>query len=40
MKVQEDVLDEGRESVLRMDVMAGNSVEVSGVRSCVNWDRG
>lgn len=40
MKVQEDVFDDGRESVFRMDVMAGSSVEVSWVRSCVNWERG
>lgn len=40
MKVQEEVENFGRERVCRILVIAGSSVEVSGWRSWVSWERG
>ena len=40
MNVQEDDLKVGDASIRRMDVIAGSSVEVSGLRRGVNWDTG
>ena len=40
MKVQEEEVKVGRERVRKMLVMAGRSVEVSGWRRGVSWERG
>lgn len=40
MKVQDEEVNVGEERVRRMVVTAGSSVELSGARSGVNWDRG
>ena len=40
MNVQEDDLKVGDERIWRIDLIAGSSVDVSGLRRGVNWDTG
>jgi hypothetical protein len=40
VKVQLEVVKVGEERVRRIEVMAGSSVEVSGERRGVSWERG
>jgi hypothetical protein len=40
VKVQDEVEKVGEERVCRIEVRAGSSVEVSGVRRGVSWERG